>query len=268
MWEFEDIGHNWAKADADAIAPVIAVPTTAGTGSEVGRAGVVINEDEHRKVIIYHPKMTPVAVLSDPELTIGLPPKLTVGTGMDALSHSLEALSSPFYHPMSQGIGVEGARLVFEHLPRVFADPSDLESRTQMMAAAAMGAVAFQKGLGAIHALSHPIGVVFNTHHGMTNAVLMPYVLKANRSAIEPVMGRLAAYVGIDGGFDGLVEHVVTMRDQLGVPHRLTDLGVDPEQETKIVKAAVADPVAAGNPIELTEPLAAEIFARACAGEL
>jgi len=268
MWGFEDIGDNWTHADPDAIAPVIAVPTTAGTGSEVGRAGVVIDEASQRKVIVFHPKMLPVAVLCDPELTVGLPHWLTVGTGMDALSHSLEAICAPSYHPMAHGIGVEGCRLVLEHLPRVARDPADIASRTEMMAAAAMGAVAFQKGLGAMHALAHPIGARFDTHHGMTNAVLMPYVLLANRRAIAPTIDRLAAYVQIDGGFDGFVEHIVELRDQLGVPSLLTDLGVVPEQVDSIAVAAAVDPSAGGNPIDLTEQLAAEIFTNACNGTL
>ncbi|MFT6763100.1 MAG: alcohol dehydrogenase class IV [Candidatus Aldehydirespiratoraceae bacterium] len=268
MWDFEDIGSNWTRANADAIAPVIAVPTTAGTGSEVGRAGVVINETAKRKVILFHPKMLPVAVLCDPELTVGLPRMLTVGTGIDALSHSLEALCAPAYHPMAHGIGLEGCRLVLEHLPRVVDDPSDLASRAHMMSAAAMGAVAFQKGLGGMHALAHPIGAVFNTHHGMTNAVLMPYVLEANRSAIEPTIGRLAAYVEIDGGFDGFLEHIISLRDSLGVPHRLVDLGVDESQVAMIADAAAVDPSAGGNPIPFTATLAAEVFARACEGHL
>lgn len=268
MWDFEDIGSNWTLANADAIAPVIAVPTTAGTGSEVGRAGVVIDEAAKRKVILFHPKMLPVAVLCDPELTVGLPRVLTVGTGIDALSHSLEALCAPSYHPMAHGIGLEGCRLVLEHLPRVVDDPGDLESRTHMMSAAAMGAVAFQKGLGGMHALAHPIGAMFNTHHGMTNAVLMPYVLEVNRSAIEPTIDRLAAYVNIAGGFDGFVEHIVSLRDALGVPHRLVDLGVDASQVTTIADAAAVDPSAGGNPIPFTAALAAEVFTRACEGHL
>lgn len=268
MWDFEDVGDNWIRANADAIAPVIAVPTTAGTGSEVGRAGVVIDEGARRKVIVFHPKMLPVAVLCDPELTVGLPRMLTVGTGFDALSHSLEALCAPSYHPMAHGIGLEGSRLVLEHLPLVVQDPANLESRTQMMAAAAMGAVAFQKGLGGMHALAHPIGAVFNTHHGMTNAVLMPYVLAANRVAIESTIERLASYVGIAGGFDGFVEHVLTMRSDLGVPHRLTDLHVDPTHVATIAAAAAVDPSAGGNPITFTKALAAEVFTNACQGNL
>lgn len=268
IWDFEDIGSNWTLANADAVAPVIAVPTTAGTGSEVGRAGVVIDESAARKVIIFHPKMMPVAVLADPELTIGLPRTLTVGTGMDALSHSIEALCAPTYHPMAHGIGLEGCRLVFKHLPRAVADPADLDSRTHMMSAAAMGAVAFQKGLGAMHALAHPIGAVFNTHHGMTNAVLMPYVLLANRSVIEPTIERLASYTSIDGGFDGLVDRVLTMRSDFDVPHTLVELGVDAGKVEMIATAAVLDPSASGNPLTVTKEFAAAIFNNACDGTL
>ena len=268
MWDFEDVGDNWKLADSDAIAPIIAVPTTAGTGSEVGRAGVVIDEDSKRKVIIFHPAMLPVAVLCDPELTVGLPRNLTVGTGMDALSHSLEALCAPGYHPMAHGIGLEGCRLVLEHLPRVIADPENIESRTQMMAAAAMGAVAFQKGLGGMHALAHPIGAMFDTHHGMTNAVLMPYVLVANRRAIEETIASVAAHVGIAGGFDGFVDGIVGLRSDLGVPHRLVDLGVDPSRVAEIAAAAAIDPSASGNPRPFTAELAGDVFTDACDGDL
>lgn len=268
LWDFEDLDDTWLRADSEAIAPVIAIPTTAGTGSEVGRAAVVTNEEAQRKVIIFHPLMLPVAVLCDPNLTVDLPRTITVGTGMDALSHSLEALCAPGYHPMAEGIALEGCRLVLEHLPRVSADPADLASRTQMMAAAAMGAVAFQKGLGAMHALAHPIGAVFDTHHGMTNAVLMPYVLCTNRPAIEASIERLARYVDIPGGFDGFVEHIVSLRAALDVPHRLTDLGVDPSQLDYIAEAATVDPSAASNPLPLTVELAAAIFDAACSGKM
>ena len=176
VWDFEDVDDWWTRADADAIAPIIAVPTTAGTGSEVGRAGIITNSESHVKKIIFHPKIMPSIVICDPELTVGMPQVITVGTGLDAFIHCLEAYSSPFYHPMSQGIALEGMRLVKENLPKVYADPNDIEARGHMMAAAAMGATAFQKGLGAMHAMAHPVGAVYNTHHGMTNAVVMPAV--------------------------------------------------------------------------------------------
>ncbi|MEQ8841596.1 MAG: iron-containing alcohol dehydrogenase [Acidimicrobiales bacterium] len=268
VWDFEDVGDNWTRADTAAIAPVITVPTTAGTGSEVGRAGVVIDEAAHRKVIVFHPAMLPKAVICDPELTLGLPRVLTVGTGLDALSHSLEAICAPGFHPMSHGIGMEGCRLVLEHLPLVVADPTDVESRGQMLVAAAMGAVAFQKGLGGMHALSHPIGARFDTHHGMTNAVVMPYVLDANRVAIEPTIDRLAAYAGIAGGFDGFLDHLLALRDAMDVPPTLVALGVDPGAADDIVAAAIVDPSAGGNPLLFDRPFAEAVFSAACEGTL
>ena len=268
LWDFEDIGDWWTRADPDSIAPVIAIPTTAGTGSEVGRAGVVIDESTHRKVIVFHPKMLPVTVIADPELTIGLPRGPTVGTGLDALSHSLEAICSPGHHPMSHGIGMEGCRLVFEHLPSAAANPTDLEARSQMLTAAAMGAVAFQKGLGAMHALAHPIGAHFDTHHGMTNAVVMPYVLIANRSAIEATIERLGAYTGLGHTFDDVLAHIVQLRADLDVPNTLVELGVDPDAVDTIATAAVHDPSAGTNPITVDHDFAAAVFAAACEGRL
>ena len=268
LWDFEDIGDWWTRADPDSIAPVIAIPTTAGTGSEVGRAGVVIDESTHRKVIVFHPKMLPVTVIADPELTIGLPRVLTVGTGLDALSHSLEAICSPGHHPMSHGIGMEGCRLVFAHLPSAAANPTDLEARSQMLTAAAMGAVAFQKGLGAMHALAHPIGAHFDTHHGMTNAVVMPYVLIANRSAIEVTIERLGAYTGLGHTFDDVLAHIVQLRADLDVPNTLVELGVDPDAVDTIATAAVHDPSAGTNPITVDHDFAAAVFAAACEGRL
>ena len=268
LWDFEDIGDWWTRADADAIAPIIAIPTTAGTGSEAGRGSVITHEDTQRKVTIFHPRMLPTVVIADPELTVGLPRVLTVGTGLDALSHSLEAICTPLYHPLSQGIGMEGCRLVFENLPTAAADPTDLEARTRMLTAASMGAVAFQKGLGAMHALSHPCSVHFDTHHGMTNAVVMPYVLLANRPAIEPTIARLAAYTGIGRTFDDLVEHVVSLRAELGVPHTLVELGVDPAAADTIVAGTVIDLCAATNPVTVDEDFATALFAAACEGRL
>ena len=268
IWDFEDIGDWWTRADADAIAPVIAIPTTAGTGSEVGRAGVVINEETQRKVIVFHPKMLPVTVIADPELTVGLPQVLTVGTGLDALSHSLEAICTTVYHPMCQGIGMEGCRLVFENLPVAAATPTDLEARSKMLAAASMGAVAFQKGLGAMHAISHPCSVHYDTHHGMTNAVVMPYVLVANRPAIEATMGQLAAYAGIGSTFDDLLAHVLSLRTELDVPNTLVELGVEASAIDTIAAAAVVDPTAGTNPVTVDHDFAAAVFAAACEGRL
>ncbi len=252
VWDFEDIGDWWTRADADAIVPIIAVPTTAGTGSEVGRAGVITHEATHTKKVIFHPKMLPEIVIADPELTVGMPKVITAGTGMDAFAHCLEAYCSPFYHPMSQGIALEGMRLVKEYLPRAYRDGNDIEARTNMMAAASMGAVAFQKGLGAIHSLSHPLGAVFNTHHGMTNAVVMPPVLRFNREAIEERIERAAAYLGIAGGFDGFFDFVLALRAELGVPENLTAMGVPKEQIDELTAAALEDPSTGGNPVKMT----------------
>jgi len=260
VWDFEDIGDWWSRADAAAIAPNIAVPTTAGTGSEVGRAGVLTNSQSHVKKIIFHPKILPSVVICDPELTVGMPKVITVGTGMDAFAHCLEAFSSPFYHPMSQGIALEGMRLVKENLPKVIADGSDIEARAHMMSAAAMGATAFQKGLGAVHALSHPIGAVYNTHHGMTNAVVIPPVLRFNRPAIEERIAAAAAYLGIQGGFDGFYDHVLKMRSDFGVPDKLRDLGVDDSRIEELAAMAIEDPSAGGNPVELTLEAAKQLF--------
>ncbi len=268
LWDFEDLGDNWTRADASAIAPVVAIPTTAGTGSEVGRAGVVINESEGRKFVAFHPGMLAKVVICDPEVTLGLPRDLTVGTGIDALSHSLEALCAPGYHPMADGIAAEGCRLVIQHLPRVAADPGDIDSRAHMMAAAAMGAVAFQKGLGAIHALSHPVSARWHTHHGMTNAVLMPYVLEANATEIAERLDRLATYCDIDGGARGLVAHIVGWRDSLGVPHTLVELGADPDAADDVAADSLREPPALGNPRRLTHELARDIYVAACTGEL
>ena len=260
VWDFEDIGDWWTRADADAIAPIVAVPTTAGTGSEVGRASVLTNMAETVKKVIFHPKILPHTVIADPELTTGMPPAITAGTGMDALAHCLEAYSAPSYHPMAEGIAVEGMRLAFENLPMVYRDGTNIEARGHMMSAAAMGATAFQKGLGAIHALSHPVGAIFNTHHGMTNAVVMPAVLRFNRPAIEGKIGRLAAFLGIDGGFDGFFDAVMNLRETLAVPDKLGALGVTPDKIPDMAAMAPKDPTAGGNPVALTEETAAELF--------
>ncbi len=260
VWDFEDVGDWWTRADSDAIAPIIAVPTTAGTGSEVGRASVITNSETHVKKIIFHPKVLPSIVICDPELTVGMPKFITAGTGLDAFAHCVEAYSSPLYHPMSQGIALEGMRLVKEYLPRAYEDGADIEARAQMMSAAAMGATAFQKGLGAIHAMSHPIGAVFNTHHGTTNAVCMPAVLDFNASAISERFNGAAAYLGIDGGFDGFRKFVQEFNDSLGISRTLSELGVTKSSIPDLVKGAISDPSCGGNPVELTEENLTELF--------
>jgi alcohol dehydrogenase len=264
VWDFEDIGDWWTRADASVIAPIVAVPTTAGTGSEVGRAGVLTNEATLTKKVIFHPKLLPAIVIADPELTTGMPPFITAGTGMDALAHCLEAYCAPGYHPMADGIALEGIRLVLENLPTAYAVGNDLTARAHMMSAAAMGATAFQKGLGAIHALSHPIGAVYDTHHGMTNAVFMPFVLAFNRPAIEERIDRLAAYLGIRGGFDGFAARIMEMREDLAVPPTLTALlkgtVLDEAAKDRIAEMAIVDPTAGGNPVPLTKQAAIDLL--------
>ena len=255
VWDFEDIGDWWARANSDAIAPIIAVPTTAGTGSEVGRASVITNSQTAEKKIIFHPKILPTVVICDPQLTVGMPDFITAGTGMDAFAHCLEAFSSPHYHPMSQGIALEGMRLVKENLTAVYNNPGDITGRAHMMSAAMMGATAFQKGLGAIHALSHPIGAIYHTHHGTTNAVVMQAVMRFNSSMIESRCADAARYLGIKGGFDGFYDFVGGLVQQLNIPKNLTDLGLadlgDADLE-RIAAAALTDPSAGGNPREMT----------------
>lgn len=252
VWDYEDVGDWWTRADSDAIAPIIAVPTTAGTGSEVGRASVITNSLTHVKKIIFHPKVLPSIVICDPELTVGMPKFITAGTGLDAFAHCVEAYSSPHYHPMSQGMALEGMRLVKEYLPRAYADGTDLEARAHMMSAAAMGATAFQKGLGAIHAMSHPIGAVFNTHHGTTNAVCMPAVLQLNAPEIEARFEQASAYLGIEGGFAGFCDFVQTFNDSFAIPRTLTEMGVTADRIDDLVEMALQDPSCGGNPVTLT----------------
>jgi len=252
VWDYEDVDDWWTRADSDAIAPIIAVPTTAGTGSEVGRASVITNSLTHVKKIIFHPKVLPAIVIADPELTVGMPRFITAGTGMDAFAHCLEAFSSPHFHPMSQGIALEGMRLVKEYLPRAYADGTDLEARGQMMAAAMMGATAFQKGLGAIHAISHPLGAVYGLHHGTTNAVVMPPVLKMNRPEIEDRITHAADYLGIKGGFDGFFAYVMQLRADMDIPDKLSEMGVGLDKLDDLVAMALKDPSCGGNPVTLT----------------
>ncbi|MNO70375.1 1,3-propanediol dehydrogenase [compost metagenome] len=269
VWDFEDIGDWWTRADPQGIAPVIAIPTTAGTGSEVGRAGVLTDDRTHTKRIIFHPGMMPKVVISDPALTVGMPAKITAGTGMDAFAHCLEAYCAPGFHPLADGIALEGMRLVAGALNRAVHTPDDLDARADMLAAAAMGATAFQKGLGGMHALSHPVGALYDTHHGMTNAVFMPYVLQFNRPVIEEKIARIAAYLGLlPPGFEAFLDFVLELRAEIGVPHTLAELGVDDAQAELIAKMAVVDPSAGGNPRPLSEADTAAIFAAAMAGRI
>ena len=269
IWDFEDVGDNWTHVNVEGMAPVVAVPTTAGTGSEVGRASVITDHEQHLKKIIFHPNMLPAQVILDPELTIGLPPMITAATGMDALSHNLEAYCSPFYHPMAAGIAVEGIRLVQEFLPRAFADGSDIEARTQMLVCSSMGATAFQKGLGGMHALAHPLGALYDAHHGTLNAILMPYVLKANRSEIEQRIDRLTHYMDLnETGFDGFMDWVLQMRKQLGIPHTLAEIDINDAQAELVGQMAVEDPSAGGNPISFSADQYQQTFKDAVSGNL
>ena len=268
MWDFEDIGDNWQRADPDGIAKIIAVPTTSGTGSEVGRAGVITDEKTHTKKIIFHPNLMPAVVICDPELVAGLPASITAWTGMDALAHCLEAYCSPFYHPMGEGIAVEGMRLVKEWLPTAVSDGANLEARAHMMSAAAMGAVAFQKGLGAIHSLSHPVGAIFNTHHGLTNAVFMPYVLNFNRPAIDQKMARLARWLDIGSSFNDVQRWVLDLRSRFTIPHTAEQLGVDGARLDELSIMAAEDPTAGGNPIPVGTDDMRRMYDAAMAGDV
>ncbi|MCY4542103.1 MAG: iron-containing alcohol dehydrogenase [Rhodobacteraceae bacterium] len=263
IWDFEDVGDWWTRADAAAIAPIVAVPTTAGTGSEVGRASVITNSETRVKKIIFHPRVLPTAVISDPELTVGMPPAVTAGTGMDAFAHCLEAYCSPNFHPMCQGIALEGLRLVKNNLQRAFVDGADMEARANMMSAASMGAVAFQKGLGAIHAISHPVGSLFGTHHGTTNAVVIPQALEFNRSAIEGKIELATAYLGIEGGFEGFLGFCRELTTSLNIPTNLTALGAAPDRIEEMAKMALDDPSAASNPVPMTYENTLELY-RSC----
>jgi alcohol dehydrogenase class IV len=269
LWDFIDVGDNWLRVDAAGIAPLIAIPTTAGTGSEVGRAALITDEDAHVKRIIFHPGLLPARVILDPVLTCGLPAHITAATGMDALSHNLEALCSSVWHPLAEGIAVEGIRLVREYLPLAVADGGNVTARMQMIVASSMGATAFQKGLGAMHALAHPLGALFDAHHGLLNARVMPYVLAANREAIGERIERLARYVGLeDQSFNGFMAWVLALRQQIGIPHTLAGIGIDTQQQVLVGEMAAVDPTAATNPMTFTASEYAELFARAVRGDL
>ncbi|MCE8053394.1 iron-containing alcohol dehydrogenase [Halomonas daqingensis] len=269
LWSLEDIGDNWKNADARAIAPIVAVPTTAGTGSEVGRASVITDEAEHVKRIIFHPGMVPATVILDPELSVGLPPAVTAATGMDALSHCMEAWCSPLYHPMAEGIAVEGMRRIDLYLQRAYSDGADLEARMNMLVASSMGATAFQRGLGAMHALAHPLGALYDAHHGTLNAVLMPYVLRANERAIGEPMVRLGRYLNLDQpGTAAVIKWVLGLRERLGIPHTLAELGIDTRQADKVGRMAVADPSSGTNPVAFDADEYRGIFVAAVEGRL
>jgi alcohol dehydrogenase class IV len=268
VFDLEDIGDWWTRADASKISPIIAVPTTAGTGSEVGRAGVVTHPETHEKKIIFHPAIMPKVALLDPELSAGLPPKLTAATGMDALAHCLEAYCAPFYHPLAKGVALEGMALVKDNLARAVKKGQDLDALGNMLIASSMGATAFQRGLGAIHALSHPFGGLYDAHHGLLNGIVMPYVLKANRKKIEKDIERAAAYLGIKGGFNGFLKWILGLRKEIGIPNRLADIGIDTKRLDEVAKMAIKDPSAGGNPIQFSEKQYKALAKKCVTGDL
>ncbi|NRD74202.1 iron-containing alcohol dehydrogenase [Shewanella sp. VB17] len=271
LWSTEDVGDNWTHIDASLMIPVVAVPTTAGTGSEVGRASVITDTDGSHPIkrIIFHPNMLPANVLLDPHLTVGLPAHITAATGLDALSHNLEAYCSSFYHPMAEGIAIEGIRLVKRYLPRAVANGDDIEARTQMLVASSMGATSFQRGLGAMHAIAHSLGALYDKHHGLLNAILMPYVLVRNRRVIEEKIIRLSKYLELDqANFDGFLAWVITLRAQLSIPHTLAEIGITLDDQVLVGKMSVQDAAAGGNPISLSEDDYSSLFGNAVNGHL
>ena len=270
LWDFEDVGDNWTKANSNKIAPIIAVPTTAGTGSETGRASVILNEETGVKNIIFHPKFLPSIVILDPLLTIGLPPKITAATGMDALAHNLEAYCAPSFHPMADGIALEGMRLIKDWLIEAVNNGSSIEARMSMLAAASMGSTAFQKGLGAIHSLSHPVNALNNIHHGLSNAIFMPYVLTFNRDVIENKITKVSEYLKIDEkSFDGFLDWILDLRKKLNIPHKLSEVIKEEDLELdRLSKMALNDPSTEGNPKKLTENDMKILYQHSMSGEL
>ena len=267
IFDLEDVGDWWTRADASKISPIICIPTTAGTGSEVGRAGVITNA-KHEKKIIFHPAIMPKFAVLDPELTVGLPAKLTAATGFDAFAHCLESYCCPNYHPLADGVALEGMRLIKENLAKAVKKPKDLEARGNMLVASAMGATAFQKGMGSIHSLSHPFGGLYDAHHGMLNGIIMPYVLKANRKKIEKKIDRAAAYLGIKGGFDGFMKFVLALRKETGIPKALKDIGISADQLQLVAQTARQDPNHGGNPIDFSEKQYVTLARRCVMGDL
>jgi alcohol dehydrogenase len=268
VFDLEDIGDWWRRANSNVISPIIAVPTTAGTGSEVGRAGVVTHPVTHEKKIIFHPAIMPKVAILDPELTLGLPPKLTAATGMDAFAHCLEAYCAPPYHPLARGVALEGMRLIKNNLARAVKRGKDIDARGNMLVASTMGATAFQRGLGAIHALSHPFGGLYDAHHGLLNGIIMPYVLKANARKIGKEIERAAAYLDIKGGFDGFLKWVLGLRKEIGIPHRLSEIGIDDKRLDQVAQMAIKDPSASGNPIQFSEAQYKALARKCVAGAL
>tara|TARA_B100000214_G_scaffold169257_1_gene121638 strand:- start:1730 stop:2887 length:1158 start_codon:yes stop_codon:yes gene_type:complete len=270
IWEFEDIGDNWKKANSDNIAPIIAVPTTAGTGSETGRASVILNEETGVKKIIFHPKFLPSIVILDPMLTVGLPPKITAATGMDALAHNLEAYCAPGFHPMADGIALEGIKLIKDWLLEAVSNGSNVEARMNMLTAASMGSTAFQKGLGAIHSLSHPINALNNIHHGLSNAIFMPYVLTFNKDKIESKIIKICKYLEFEEkSFEAFLKWVLNLRKDLNIPHKLSEVINEKDFDLdRLSKLALDDPSTGGNPKKLNLNDMKIMYQHSMSGEL
>ena len=269
IWDFEDIGDYWKRADENKISPIIAIPTTAGTGSETGRASAIINEETGVKKIIFHPKFMPTIVILDPILTVDLPPRITAATGMDALAHNLEAFCAPGFHPMADGIALEGMRLIKNSLSLAVKDGQNIKARSEMLAAASMGSTAFQKGLGAIHSLSHPVNAQFNVHHGLSNAIFMPYVLTFNKKEISERIVSICDYLGLEKSFDSFMQWIMDLRIEFNIPHKLSDV-VDEEKIDleKLSKMAFDDPSTGSNPKKLTKEDMKTMYQRSISGEL
>ena len=269
LWDFEDVGDYWKRADENKISPIIAIPTTAGTGSETGRASAIINEETGVKKIIFHPKFMPTVVILDPLLTIDLPPRITAATGMDALAHNLEAFCAPGFHPMADGIALQGLRLIKNSLSLAVKDGQNIKARSEMLAAASMGSTAFQKGLGAIHSLSHPVNAQFNVHHGLSNAIFMPYVLTFNKKEISKKIVSICDYLGLEKSFDSFIQWIMDLRKEFNIPHKLSDV-VDEEKINidKLSQMAFDDPSTGGNPKKLTKEDMKTMYQHSISGEL
>ena len=269
IWDFEDIGDYWKRADESKISPIIAIPTTAGTGSETGRASAIVNEETGVKKIIFHPKFMPTIVILDPKLTIDLPPRITAATGMDALAHNLEAFCAPGFHPMADGIAIEGMKLIKKSLFKTFKNGKNLKARSEMLAAASMGSTAFQKGLGAIHSLSHPVNAQFNIHHGLSNAIFMPYVLTFNKNEIYNKIISICDYLDLEKSFESFVKWIMDLREELNIPHKLSDV-IDKEKMDldKLSQMALEDPSTGGNPKKLTKIDMKNMYEHSISGDL
>lgn len=268
VWDFEDVGDNWTYANETGIAPIIAVPTTSGTGSEVGRASVILDEKHHTKKIIFHPKMLPALVISDPVLTVGLPPHVTAWTGVDAMVHAIEAYCAPGYHPMAEGIAIEAIRLIAKYLPIAFKDGTHIEARSQMLVAASMGATAFQKGLGSVHSVAHQLGALYNKQHGLLNAIILPYALKQNKDVIEERMVYLSAVLGLNSkGTDAIIAYILDLRKSLNIPNTLSDIGITEDRAPEIGELALKDPSTPSNAKPVSAKDLEQLFRAAVTGD-